>query len=121
MAGGGPHSTFYFPSERLGAVKTYTEKLVEEKFYCFPNPTLDGQTNLHYLLGERANLTFTFYDMVGQKVTREIRKYNVEGGIEDIQPWDGSSLPTGVYRCILEAEFDDGEKLSTFTDIAIIK
>jgi hypothetical protein len=35
--------------------------------------------------------------------------------------WDLSFLPSGVYRCVLKANFDNGSEVSAFCDISIIK
>lgn len=119
MAGGGPNATYYFPESRLGDLKTYTEKLPEDKFFFYPNPSMDGRTTFRYFLGDDADITLTMYDMSGKKV--DDYRLSGQGVGYGGENWDLSSLPTGVYRCILEANFVSGEELSAFSDIAIIK
>jgi M6 family metalloprotease-like protein len=120
MAGGGPGGSFYFPLERLGPVGAAAEVLPDDKFFCYPNPSLDGRTTIRYFVGADASVTFTFYDMSGKKVDGEFDR-SPRGGEVDEFLWDGSFLPTGVYRCVLQARFSRGEAKSSFTDIAIVK
>jgi len=59
----------------------------------------------------------TFYDLSG----REVDKWQMTGQLGTNEKiWDGSLLPTGVYRCLLKAEFGT-ETRTAFTDIAIVK
>lgn len=117
MGGGGPFGTYYLPESRLGSTTVYSDNLPRDKFFCYPNPTLDGQTTIRYFLGKAANVTLTMYDLSGKQVD-QIKKYSQGGTVE--YDWNGSALPTGVYRCLIEADFS-GETLNGFTDIAIIK
>ncbi len=117
MGGSNPQGTFYIPPEKFGSIQGYAEKLPPEEFYCYPNPTLDGQTTIRCYLGGNASLTYTFYDLSGSEVDK-FEKSGQSGTNEN--EWNGESLPTGVYRCILKANFG-GETKTAFTDIAIVK
>jgi hypothetical protein len=120
MGGGNPSGTYYYPTDKLGSIKSYTDKLPEEQFFSYPNPAFGGMTNIHYFIGEAADLTFTIFDMSGKKVD-DRKLYNRQAGSNPPEEWDLSFLPTGVYRCVVEAEFSGGETHTVFTDIAVIK
>ncbi len=117
MGGGNARGTFYLPTQKLGPPKVFSDKFPTGEFYCYPNPSLDGKTTIRYFLGDNARLTMTFYDFSGA----EVDKLELSGqlGVNE-KMWDGSSLPTGVYRCLLKAEFGSDTR-SAFTDIAIVK
>ncbi|PKK84815.1 MAG: hypothetical protein CVT49_01275 [candidate division Zixibacteria bacterium HGW-Zixibacteria-1] len=119
MAGGGPTHQYYLPDSRLKPVATYADKLPDDKFFCYPNPTYDGRTTIRFFVGDDADVTMNIYDMSGKKVSDEYNLTGRAGSYEEMM-WDGSSLPSGVYRCVIEADFA-GETLTSFTDIAIIK
>lgn len=120
MGGGNAAATYYFPESKLGQVKTFSDRLPDNEFFCYPNPTLDGKTRIRYFVGDDADLTLIIYDMSGKRVSDEYKLSGAKGTYNEMG-WDGSSLPTGVYRCVIEASFTDGETSSAFTDIAIIK
>ncbi|MCX6826354.1 MAG: T9SS type A sorting domain-containing protein, partial [candidate division Zixibacteria bacterium] len=109
--------SFYLPVGRLGHPAVYADKLPVDKFFCYPNPTLSGRTTIRCFLGANANVTLTMYDLSGKRVD-EIKMYGQQGTIE--KEWNGSRLPTGVYRCYIKADFG-GEIRSAFIDIAIVK
>ncbi len=121
MGGGDPEGTYSFAASKLGAVNISQEKLPADEFFCYPNPTLDGKTTIRFYVGEDADVTLKFYDMTGKRVSERTGISVQRGETHDVE-WNGSSLSTGVYRCIIEAKFaKSGETLSSFTDIAIIK
>ena len=121
MGGGSPGGNYYFDGSKLGAVNVSQERLPEDKFFCYPNPTLDGYTTIRFYVGADADITLNFYDMSGRLVGDKM-EFIASGGMTDEKTWNGSDLPTGVYRCVIEAKFSDGgETLTSFTDIAIIK
>jgi len=91
--------------------------LPRDKFFSYPNPTLDGRTTIRYFLGADADITLTMYSLSGKRVDE--MKINGRQGTGE-RPWDGSALPTGVYRCLIQADFGN-ETQTAFTDIAIIK
>jgi len=122
MGGGGPDGSNYFPVSRLGQIVTASSNFPEKEFFNYPNPTYDGITNIQYRLGENADVTLAVYDMSGKKVIDDLAFPGQAGEqLHVLQNWDLSSLTSGVYRCVLEADFSDGESVSAFTDIAIIK
>ncbi len=117
MGGGDPGGSFNLPSERINPPAQYSDKLPKDKFFCYPNPSLDGITTIRYFLGEDANITLTMFDLSGKQIDQ--MKLRGQQGTSE-KPWNGSTLPTGVYRCIIKAEFS-GDTRTAFTDIAIIK
>ncbi|MEP0828069.1 MAG: hypothetical protein HRF51_06060 [bacterium] len=117
MGGANAHGTYFLPTSKLGEVVNIADNLPAEKFFCYPNPTLDGKTTIRYFLGREASVTLTMYDLSGKEVDRFSLPSN-RGTVE--WPWNGSALPTGVYRCLLQADFGNDVR-SAFTDIAIIK
>ncbi len=119
MGGGGPDGSYFLPEERLGPVRVSAEKLPEEKFFCYPNPTLDGHTTFRFYLGEDAQINMLLFDMSGKKVDE--RNISGFGNSVNDQDWDLSFLPSGVYRCVLKAEFIGGDEVTTFTDVAVIR
>jgi len=120
MAGFDAAGGFDFPVSQLGQVAVFAEDLPAEEFFCYPNPTPDGRTTIRYFVGSDADIVLNIYDMSGKKVDGDIRLSTPAGETGEYL-WDGSSLSTGVYRCVLEADFDNGSSESSFTDIAIIK
>ena len=121
MGGGNPEGTYSFATSKLGAVNISQDRLPEDKFFCYPNPTLDGITTIRFYVGEDADVTLKFYDMTGKRVSEKTGISALRGETHD-EEWNGSSLSTGVYRCVIEAKFTrSGETLTSFTDIAIIK
>ena len=119
MGGGNPGQTYMVPDSMFRPVQTYTDNLPEDEFYCYPNPTYDGQTTLRFFVGDDADVTLTIYDMSGKKISDEYVLTGQAGSYVEMI-WDGSPFPSGVYRCVIEADFA-GETLTSFTDIAIIK
>jgi len=120
MVGGDASQMSYLPDSRLKPVQSYSENLPEDKFYCYPNPTYNGRTTIRYFVGDDADVTLNIYDMSGQKVSDEYKMAGQAGSYGEMI-WNGSSLPSGVYRCVIEADFAGGESSTSFTDIAIIK
>ncbi len=108
----------YFPEDRLVDPVNFTDKFSESQFYCYPNPTVDGRTTIRYFLGEAAEITLSFYDMIGDLVSSQ--NMTGLGGVANEYLWDGSFLPSGVYRCIIKADFS-GDEIFSFIDIAIVK
>jgi M6 family metalloprotease-like protein len=116
MGGGDPYGSFHLKESRLGQ-PAISDMLPRDKFFSYPNPTLDGRTTIRYFLGADADITLTMYSLSGKRVD-EIKINGRQGTGE--RPWDGSALPTGVYRCLIQADFGN-ETQTAFTDIAIIK
>ncbi len=117
MGGADQQGSFNLPPSKLSPPVASADILPKEKFFCYPNPALDGRTTIRYFLGKDADVTLTMYDLSGKQVD-QIKSRSVEGTTERL--WNGASLPTGVYRCIIKAEFG-GDTKTAFTDIAIIK
>ncbi len=95
----------------------FADRFSDDDFYCYPNPSLDGRTTIRYFLGEPADVTLSFYDMIGNLVGEQ--NLTGVGGVPNEYDWNGSSLPSGVYRCIIKADFN-GDEQTSFIDIAIV-
>ncbi len=118
MGGGGPSGLYTLPSGRISTNPSFAENLPEDQFFCYPNPTYDGQTTVRYVLGKDADVELRIYDMSGQEV-HALDIQGVQGtGEEQVNL---SFLPSGVYRCIIKADFIGGGEESSFTDVAIVK
>lgn len=118
MNGGDASGMFNFPTDRLVDPIVYADRLPNRQFFCYPNPTEDGRTTIRYFLGAPAEVTLKFFDMVGRVVDE--RRLTGLGGVANEYSWNGSMLASGVYRCIIQADFG-GETQTAFTDIAIVK
>jgi M6 family metalloprotease-like protein len=117
MGGADAYGRYALDNGKLGSIAARANRLPKEQFYCYPNPSLDGRTTIRYFLGDDARVTMAIYDLSGKKV-EEFAMNGSQGTIE--RNWDGSALATGVYRCLLKADFG-GVTETAFTDIAIIK
>ncbi len=117
MYGGDASGTFNLPGSRLG-IPAAQESFPPDEFFCYPNPTVTGRTTIRYFLGQAAEIDLKIFDMSGRLMLE--RRLNGQGGIANEFDWNGSSLPSGVYRCIIEADFG-GFSRSAFTDIAIAR
>ncbi len=118
MNGHDPSGSFAFDQANLIAPSAGEEKLPENRFFAYPNPTTDGTTTIRYFLGDQpTSVTLAFYDLSGYEVDR----YSVAGmGNSDNEfTWNCSGLTPGVYRCVIEADFG-GDTQTAFTDVAVI-
>jgi len=119
MGGADPQGSFNFVQAKLPAVKQYADLLPEEQFYNYPNPVVDGGTVIRYFLGDNANsVDLTIYDLSGQEVAK--MSGPGAGGVDNEIYWACGDVTPGVYRCIINVEFDSQSE-TAFTDIAIIK
>ncbi|MCP4634814.1 MAG: hypothetical protein GY855_17945 [candidate division Zixibacteria bacterium] len=118
MYGGNYSGNNYLSSDKLIDPVVFADNFSDDDFYCYPNPTTDGRTTIRYFLGEAADVTLSFYDMIGNLVNEQ--KVTGVGGVPNEFDWNGSFLTTGVYRCIIRADFNGAEQTS-FIDIAIVK
>ncbi len=119
MGGADPSGSFVFDEAMLPAKPNLGVSIADEKFYNYPNPVLNGSTTIRYMLGKEArSVSLIVYDLTGQEIVRFAG--GTTANIDNEVVWDCSSVTPGVYRCILEAEFD-GDSDHAFTDIAIIR
>ncbi len=118
MYGGNYSGNNYLPVDKLIDPVVFADRFSDDDFYCYPNPTLDGRTTIRYFLGEAADVTLSFYDMIGTLVSEQ--NLMGDGGVPNEYNWNGSFLPSGVYRCIIRADFS-GDEQTSFIDIAIVK
>jgi len=118
MYGGNYSGNNFLPVDKLIDPVIFADRFSDEDFYCYPNPTLDGRTTIRYFLGEAAEVTLSFYDMIGNLVSEQ--NLAGVGGVPNEFSWNGSFLPSGVYRCVIKADFSGDEHIS-FIDIAIVK
>ncbi len=73
-----------------------------------PNPFI-GHTRLHYELAAAGPVRLTVYDVSGRAVARLVQEEQ-EPGPHEVR-LDGAGLPSGVYRCRLEAGGRTGERI----------
>lgn len=119
MGGADPGGSFALNSGTLDDMETLSTRLPEDRFYNYPNPVVDGTTNIRYYLSEAASrVVLTIYDLSG----REIAALDgpTSGGIDNEVVWVCGDVTPGVYRCVIDAQFDGGSEVS-HTDIAIIR
>ncbi|SYZ73994.1 conserved exported hypothetical protein [Candidatus Zixiibacteriota bacterium] len=117
MGGADAQGSFNLPLSKFSPPANVADILPREKFFCYPNPAIDGRTTIRYFLGRDAEVTLTMYDLSGKQVD-QVKAHSSEGTTE--RTWSGAALPTGVYRCVLKADFG-GDTRTAFTDIAVIK
>jgi len=119
MGGHDPIGSFAFPDSVLPPLPMYEggESTITQ-FFNYPNPVMNGQTTFRYYLGPPANaVTLSVYDLSGERVA-QLDGTSVFG--ENEVAWSCGDVTPGVYRCVLEAKFNDGTK-TKFTDVAIIR
>lgn len=87
------------------------EKLMDsgQKVAVYPNPVVDGHTNVMFKLDKDANVSVEIYDMFGKVVSTAAEKW-MESGFHTNETLDVSGLSKGLYFCRLKV---DGEVIST--------
>jgi len=119
MAGGSPSGSYAMDQNLLPAPKTYATDLPEDQYYNWPNPVLDGSTTIRYFLGrEPERVTLNIYDLSGEQITT--LDGTTIGETDNEVTWDCSGVTPGVYRCVIEVDFN-GDQVRAFTDIAVIR
>ena len=118
MTGGDPAGTYNLPVERLADPPAFTDLLPADQCFNYPNPTESGMTTIRFFLGAAAEVDLKIFDMSGELVYEN--SMMGQGGLPNELAWNGSSLPSGVYRCIIKADFG-GSTRTAFTDVAIVK
>ncbi len=118
MYGGGADGSLEFSNGRIIAPLAATTDFPADSLYCYPNPTLDGQTQLRYFVGGNASVAVRLFDLTGVLVYED--EFNGEGGTSNERQLNLSFLPTGIYRCKVKVNIS-GSESSNYTDIAIVK
>ena len=119
MAGGSPSGSFAMNQDLLSSPKTYATDLPEDQYYNWPNPVLDGSTTIRYFLGrEPERVTLNIYDLSGERIAT--LDGTTLGETDNEVTWDCSGVTPGVYRCVIEVDFN-GDRINAFTDIAVIR
>jgi hypothetical protein len=83
-----------------------------KEVWIYPNPSLDGDIKIGYLLPDSAQkITLSIYNEAGRKVFEGREETPLKGYNEFL--WDGRdnegvSVSTGVYSCILTVECGEG-------------
>jgi len=118
MGGHDPAGSYVFDPTNLSTPAALDASLPEDQFFNYPNPVTNGVTNIRYYLGQDANtISIKIFDLSGTEI------YAVNGtanrGDNEIT-WNCDDITPGVYRCVIEANFD-GPTETAFTDIAILK
>ncbi len=119
MGGASPSGTFAMDQSLLPEEREYVDNFPEDQFYNWPNPVVDGITHIRYFLGQPAgNVTLNIYDLSGERIAT--LDGTTVGGFDNEVLWDCSHVTPGVYRCVIEVDFD-GDRKTAFTDIAVIR
>ena len=119
MAGYEPTGSFAFDAGKLAQPTQFAALFPTEKCYRYPYPVVDGVVTVRYFLGEDARrVDLTMYDLSGEEVDR--LSGPTSGGVDNETIWNCGTVTPGVYRCMIEVNFD-GRKETAFTDIAIIR
>lgn len=119
MNGSDPEGTFMFDNSLLLSGMQSDERFPEDRFYCYENPVTSGFTTIRYYLGEPARrVQLRIFSFSGAEV------FNIEGTVigntDNEVVWNCSDVTPGMYRCIIEIDFD-GTTNTAFTDIAVIR
>ena len=75
--------------------------------------------NSRYFLGrEPERVTLNIYDLSGERIAT--LDGTTIGETDNEVTWDCSGVTPGVYRCVIEVDFN-GDQIRAFTDIAVIR
>ncbi|MFQ6008303.1 MAG: T9SS type A sorting domain-containing protein, partial [Candidatus Zixiibacteriota bacterium] len=122
MGGHDPAGTFAFEQSQLSEPRQYADAFLEEMFYNYPNPVVEGRTRLRYFLGRDAvRIAMKIYDLSGQQIDDLTDEVSGKTSVGDNEvDWDCHNVTPGVYRCVIEVDFG-GHTETAFTDIAVIR
>jgi M6 family metalloprotease-like protein len=118
MAGHNAAATASFPADSLDQPTALAGRLPARQMYNYPNPVTGGATTIRYLLGQDArSVEIAIFDLSGT----EIRRLSgpTAAGTNELN-WSSSGVTPGVYRCIIQADFDGDTEHGHF-DIAVIR
>lgn len=98
---------------------SYSEKLPQNKIYNWPNPVYDSRTYIRYFLnGNASSVEIKILDLSGELITKI--KGSSYSNSENEVVWDVSSVQSGIYYGIIEANID-GTTESKIIKIAVVK
>ncbi len=116
--GAGPARTFFLKGGQEPSLPG-NELLPEKKSFCYPNPSRDNTTLLHYSLTQDAkSVSIRIFDLAGDLVEEMAGLPTRAGDHETAWKLDGVSA--GVYIARVEAQGHAGTAV-TFVKIAVIK
>jgi len=119
MGGQNPGGTYVFEQSLLASPAPFTTSFDKERFFNYPNPVTTGSTTIRYFLGQDARtVTLKIFDLSGREV--QTLSGGTTGQIDNIVVWNCADITPGVYRCVIEINFD-GPTETAFTDIAVIR
>lgn len=94
-------------------------KLPSDKVYNWPNPVYDNSTYIRYFLnGNASSVTIKILDLSGELVTTI--PATVYSRADNEVKWDVSSVQSGIYYGVVEAEID-GSSETQIIKIAVVK
>lgn len=103
----------------LSSTNIYSEKLPSDKVYNWPNPVYDSKTFIRYYInGNATSVSIKIIDLSGELVT--MLNGTANSNADNEVPWNVSSVQSGVYYGVIEAEID-GSKERKIIKIAVIK
>ncbi|MBD3332125.1 T9SS type A sorting domain-containing protein [candidate division GN15 bacterium] len=118
MAGYNARGSSFFPADSLGDPTALAGRLPEDQMYNYPNPVTTGSTTIRYVLGSDArSVDIAIFDLSGTEVRR--LDGQTTAGINELN-WTCDGVTPGVYRCMIEADFDGTTEHGHF-DIAVIR
>ncbi len=98
---------------------SYSSLLPQEKTYNWPNPVYSDVTYIRYYLnGSASSVNIKILDLSGELVTT-LTGTNYPNTDNEV-PWNVSSVQSGVYYCVVEAE-SNGTNEKRIIKIAVIK
>ncbi|HEX2788075.1 MAG TPA: T9SS type A sorting domain-containing protein [Ignavibacteria bacterium] len=103
----------------IASQSSFATKLPADRVYNWPNPVYDNKTYIRYYLnGNATSVTIKVMDLSGELITElpGTKFPNLDNEVA----WDVSSVQSGVYYGVVEAEID-GTKESRIIKIAIVK
>ena len=119
MGGQNPAGTYVFDQGTLTSPAPFTTSFDKERFFNYPNPVTTGSTTIRYYLGQDArSVTLKIFDLSGREV--HTLSGGTSGQIDNIVIWNCADVTPGVYRCVIEVNYD-GPIETAFTDIAVIR
>ncbi len=118
MGGHDAAGSYVFDQSFLPSPAPLTASLPDEQFFNYPNPVTDGATTIRYFLGQSAStVSLKIFDLSGLEIYAMTGTTN--RGDNELS-WNCDDITPGVYRCVIEANFD-GPTETAFTDIAVIR
>ncbi len=118
MNGADASGSFAIDMTKLTTPGLSTNLLPEESYYCYPNPVTIGATTIRYTLNQIADdVSLSIYNLAGEEISQFDGSTFV--GVNE-QIWECNNISPGVYRCVIEADFN-GQIEKAFTDIAVIR